>query len=362
MKALVDRIWRWPGSSEIDTHGKDMTEPSLNPPNQQIFTVEAVRGVAALAVTWFHLTNTYARDWVNYSGSNGWLGVDMFFVISGFIIPYSLHRSKYKLAYFPRFLLRRLVRLEPPYLISIALVLILWELAAHTPGFAGAPPNYSLGQILAHFLYLIPLTSYPWLNIVYWTLAYEFAFYILAGLLWPVLSHRSLFFTAILVACIQAIDIALRDQPTGAALLFFLGICCARKRLKLDPPWLSLSAAAVAVVALWWIVEPLVALVSFGTAFLIVFVDIPRLRILGFLGAISYSLYLLHVPIGGRVVNLGRRFIDGPFQELALSLVALAVSLVVATIFWRYVEEPAKRASKRVILGPLSTRLASENS
>jgi peptidoglycan/LPS O-acetylase OafA/YrhL len=338
-----------------------MTEPPLNPAGQQIFTVEALRGAAALAVTWFHMTNTYSLDWVRYSGFNGWLGVDMFFVISGFIIPYSLHRSKYKLAYFPRFLLRRLVRLEPPYLISIALVLILWELAARTPGFAGAPPTYSLGQILAHFLYLIPLTNYSWLNIVYWTLAYEFVFYILAGLLWPVLSHRSLLFTAALVACIQAIDIALRDQPTGAALLFFVGICCARKMLKLDPTWLSLSAVAIAIVALWWIVEPFVALVSLGTAFFIAFVDIPRLRVLGFLGAISYSLYLLHVPIGGRVVNIGRRFIDGPVQELLLSLVALAVSLLAATIFWKYIEEPAKRASKRVVLRAPFSRLASQS-
>jgi peptidoglycan/LPS O-acetylase OafA/YrhL len=360
MKVLFDRISRWPGSSQIDRHGKNMTESPLNPANQQIFTVEALRGVAALAVTWFHMTNTYSLDWVRYSGFNGWLGVDMFFVISGFIIPYSLHRSKYKLAYFPRFLLRRLVRLEPPYLISIAVVLILWELAARTPGFAGSPPTYSIGQVLAHFLYLIPLTNYPWLNIVYWTLAYEFVFYILAGLLWPVLSHRSLLFTAALVACIQAIDIALlREHVTGAALLFFVGICCARKRLKLDPPWLSLSAAVIAVVALWWIVEPMVALVSFGTAFFIAFVDIPRLRVLGFLGAISYSLYLLHVPIGGRVVNIGRRFVDGPVQEFFLSLVALAVSLLVATIFWKYVEEPAKRASKRVALSPPFARVAS---
>src|SRR5260370_25386335 len=133
-----------------------MTEPPLNPANPQIFTVEALRGVAALAVTWFHMTNTYSLDWVRYSGFNGWLGVHMFFVISGFIIPYSLHRSKYKLPYFPRFLPRRLLRLDPPYLISIALVLILWELAAPTPGFAGAPPNYSLGPTLRHFLYPIP--------------------------------------------------------------------------------------------------------------------------------------------------------------------------------------------------------------
>jgi peptidoglycan/LPS O-acetylase OafA/YrhL len=65
--------------------------------------------------------------------------------------------------------------------------------------------------------------------------------------------------------------------------------------------------------------------------------------------------YLLHVPIGGRVVNIGRRFVEGPVRELLLSIVALAVSLLAATTFWKYVEEPAKRASKRVALrAPIS--------
>jgi peptidoglycan/LPS O-acetylase OafA/YrhL len=345
----------------VDDGSRTVADGAINSGSQQIFTVEALRGIAALSVTWFHMTNTYSLNWVRHSGFYGWLGVEMFFVISGFIIPYSLHRSQYKLAYFPRFLLRRLVRLEPPYLMSIVLILLIWELAARAPGFAGAPPSYSLGQIFAHFLYVIPLTHYSWLNIVYWTLAYEFVFYILAGLLWPLLSKRSLLYTALFVAFIQAVDIAVSDKPTGAALLFFVGICCARKVLKLDTRWLSLTASVIAIVALYWIVAPVVAFIAFVTAFFIAFVDVPRIRILGFLGAISYSLYLLHVPIGGRVVNIGLRFIDGPFQELFLSLTALAVSLLVATIFWKYVEEPAKRASKRVALSPPFSRLASQS-
>jgi peptidoglycan/LPS O-acetylase OafA/YrhL len=334
------------------------TNPTAILRSEQIFTVEALRGVAALIVTWFHMTNTYSLGWARYSGFYGWLGVDMFFVISGFIIPYSLHRSQYEPIYFPRFMLRRLIRLEPPYLVSIALSLILLELGSRTPGFAGAAPSYSLGQVLAHFLYLIPLTSYTWLNVVFWTLAYEFVFYILAGLLWPFLSRRSLLLTALLVAVIQALDIVLRDHSTGAALLFFVGICCARKVLKLDSRWLTLAACGVSIIALGWIVEPAVALVALITALLIAFVDIPRFRILGFLGAISYSLYLLHVPIGGRVVNIGRRFIEGPVQEILLSLVAVAVSIAAAAIFWKYVEEPAKRVSKRVVLRSHALSLA----
>ncbi len=285
----------------------------------------------------------------------------MFFVISGFIIPYSLHRSQYKVAHFPRFLLRRLVRLEPPYLTSIALIVFIWELAARAPGFGGAPPSYSLGQIFAHFLYVIPLTHYSWLNIVYWTLAYEFVFYILAGLLWPVLAHRPLLYTAFLVAFIQAVKLPCSDKPMGAALLFFMGICCARKVLKLDALWVSFTASVIAIVALSWIVDPIVAFHRFPDRLLHCVrrcsahshPELPG----------SDLVFAVSPPrsVGGRVINIGRRFIDGPIHEFFLSLAALAVSLVVATIFCKYVEDPAKRASKRIALSPPYSRLASQS-
>jgi peptidoglycan/LPS O-acetylase OafA/YrhL len=49
----------------------------------------------------------------------GYLGVDVFFVISGFVIPYSLWGREYSLRQFPRYMIRRAVRLEPPYLASV---------------------------------------------------------------------------------------------------------------------------------------------------------------------------------------------------------------------------------------------------
>lgn len=65
------------------------------------------------------------------------------------------------------------------------------------------------------------------------------------------------------------------------------------------------------------------------------------------LGSISYSLYLTHVPIGGRVVNLGRRWIDGLEAEFALSVAALAVSITFAYGFMRLVERPAIQLARR---------------
>lgn len=70
----------------------------------KIAIVEVIRGLAALAVAWFHLTGTYPSGWVRASGSYGWLGVDAFFVISGFVVPYSIHRgfATYTVRDFPR--------------------------------------------------------------------------------------------------------------------------------------------------------------------------------------------------------------------------------------------------------------------
>ena len=157
---------------------------------EQSFSIEALRGVAALSVTWFHLTNTYQAGWVRSSGTMGWLGVEIFFVISGFVIPYSLHQSEYRSSNFPRFMLRRLVRLEPPYLASIALVVILTELSSRSPGFAGSA--FIIRADPSHILYVIPLTEYSWVNVVYWSLAYEFVFYLVIGALWPILCGNHL--------------------------------------------------------------------------------------------------------------------------------------------------------------------------
>ena len=55
----------------------------------------------------------------------GWAGVEVFFVISGFIIPFTLWQSGYRLKNYARFILKRIIRLDPPYLLSILLAIAL---------------------------------------------------------------------------------------------------------------------------------------------------------------------------------------------------------------------------------------------
>jgi len=72
------------------------------------------------------------------------------------------------------------------------------------------------------------------------------------------------------------------------------------------------------------------------------------------LGAISFSLYLIHVPVGGRVVNLGRRFVETELGELLLSAVALLVCLVTAYLFYIVFERPSQRLAAKLKYKPIS--------
>lgn len=88
--------------------------------------IDFLRGIAALAVCWFHLSGHYwvSEGALKASGQFGFLGVDVFFVVSGFVIPYSLYRAGYRLRNYPTFLLKRITRLDPPYIASIVFVLL----------------------------------------------------------------------------------------------------------------------------------------------------------------------------------------------------------------------------------------------
>jgi peptidoglycan/LPS O-acetylase OafA/YrhL len=72
----------------------------------------------------------------------------------------------------------------------------------------------------------------------------------------------------------------------------------------------------------------------------------PLLKPVAFVGTISYSLYLIHVPVGGRVLNLARRLpATWEYQYLAVAA-AFVVSIAFAWVFWRFVELPSQRWAK----------------
>ena len=338
--------------------------------HSRIYLVEYLRGLAALSVAWFHLTNQYAAGIspARISGSYGWLGVEVFFVISGFVIPLSLAKlqTRYTLRQFPQFMVRRVLRLEPPYLISVALVIFLWLISALFPFFKGAPFEFNFGQIFAHLFYLIPLTDFDWIQPVYWSLAWEFIFYIVMGLIFPTVGRDD----QNLTWCIAAIAVGLLTVSGFLpirVLLFIIGVALYRVELVSsfirEDQRVQLVSNLIVILISGLIISredmqiALVAISAAGLIHLFRRYEAPFFlhRWLIRLGACSYSLYLTHIPIGGRIVNLGRRFIDGALSEFILSMFALLVCLVFAWLFMLVVERPAIALSKTLGRKPLES-------
>lgn len=319
-----------------------------------IDVIDHLRGIAAVMVTWFHLTNGYGASWPASTGYYGWLGVEIFFVISGFVITLSLAAGDrpWSFRLYSEFMIRRIVRLEPPYLASIALTLALLWLSTLSSSFHGSLANPSVPQVLFHLAYLIPFTEYDWLQPIYWSLTYEFIFYLVGGVVIPLLMVGRKSWSFVGCAAVLAFAVLLGWVPP-LVMLFVIGVGACRLYLKLDHAGIATLVCLGAALVL--IHEGFDVQAGVGLAVGGLLANNARLSpiqgtsgaVLRWLGAISYSLYLIHVPIGGRVVNLGQRWLTTPIEHLSLSIFAFIICCAVATGFWWLIERPSIVAAVR---------------
>ena len=245
--------------------------------------------------------------------------------------------------------MRRAIRLEPPYLVSIVLLTGLALISARLPGFRGQPPSYSVPQLLSHVVYAPGLFGFAWINIVYWSLALELQYYLLIGWSFPLIAHSTVGIRVLTIVLFEILAflvpnelIVLHWMP-----LFALGILTFLYRQSmLSVRWYAISIV-IATACVLAIFGAEVAVVASATSLLIAFVDLSAPLLL-FLGSISYSLYLIHVPIGGRLINAMARYSLGPILTASLTLAAFAACILAAHGFCLSVEKPAKAFAHRV--------------
>ena len=321
---------------------------------QRHSALDVLRGVAALSVAWFHFTNGnpgFLPDGaLKGSGSYGWMGIEVFFVISGFIIPFALARSQYHISDYGVFLLKRVVRLDPPYLISIFAVIALGYASSAAPGFQGAPFHFSLPQLLLHLGYINVLFGYPWLNPVFWTLAIELQYYLLVGLLFPVLISRiaAVRWGAVSVLAGSSFILPASQFLCHWLVLFLLGIVTFQYRAAILGVRAYVAALTFLTVAGICIYGVAIAILGLATASVIAFAHLSHTHPLVFFGSISYSLYLLHVPVGGRVVNLSLKYVHSLPGKCVVLIAALISSIMAAWLLHRFVERPAQQWSSSI--------------
>jgi peptidoglycan/LPS O-acetylase OafA/YrhL len=347
---------------------------------RRLALVDALRGIAASGVVLFHLYYQNLKDaWaaplpepIHSIFRHGNLGVYVFFVLSGFVITLSATRDPPSPKLAGRFVLRRVLRLDPPYWATIALGVFFIAVSnvllhdRHLP--VPAP-----GNIISHLFYLQHLLGFDDIVPVFWTLAIEIQFYLLvvAGLLvdwwWArrglpkQLSPSFAIFLVFYLISVLAPEWV--DAHVSRALFltfwpsFFLGVVAFRVMESRTSWKTALALGAIAAISASMRADPTV-LTGVAT-FALFALAIHRRRIsqwsggglLQFLGRISYSLYLTHTLVGSRVVHLGLRLFPQPLvwpHVVALVSVGAIVSLVTAQIFYSLVERPSVNLSRRV--------------
>jgi peptidoglycan/LPS O-acetylase OafA/YrhL len=321
----------------------------------RIEVLDFLRGVAALAVALHHFCNVLDDGPIKAASYYGQLGVQVFFVISGFIIPYSLVRGNYELRNYATFVAKRIIRLDPPYIVTIAVIIALGVLSWYFPFQQGARFEVSWPQLLLHLGYVNTFFGYPWLSDVFWTLAIEFQYYLLMGLVFPVIfsSDARIRLGALAALCSLSFVITSGAFIFHFIFLFMMGIVICQLRIGMIGRGQCAALLAAAVVGNLVVGDVPSTLAGAAAVLAILFLRIGN-RIFFFLGSISYSLYLIHSPVGRRGMNVFIRATGADTQpeKYVAVLFAVGVSIVAAYLLYRFVERPSQRWSSALRYRP----------
>ncbi len=349
--------------------------------------LDALRGLAAVLVVFHHFYLTLPAPWLEIA--HGWLdwpglrpiiigrpAVILFFVLSGFVLTRSLQREA---ELFPvKFVMRRCLRIYPPFLAAIALSGLLFALIApvrpsmlsawFNAQWIGAPD----AAILARHAFAQAVGRDTTLDHPIWSLVHEFRFSLVLpfvfmairrwGLRNVLLSGGVASIAGFFAATQDAIDpsqhyggfLFVGGTPVGSVALtiyfsiyFLAGMAVAmrfescRRALVALPAWLFACACVASLMLLseW---NELAAAIGAVGAILIAAVWPFAHRWLAiwplqWLGRISYSLYLVHLPV---LLAVGH-VLSGRAPIVVILVFAFIAALGLAQLFWAWVERPA---------------------
>ncbi len=328
--------------------------------NKYFSTIDILRGVACMMVVFFHFSthNSYNGDYLSETnllrvvGSYGYLGVYAFFVISGFIIPYSLAQNNYKIKNSFIFLKKRMWRLWPAYFVSLLLVMLHTKLHS---SMWGIEFRIEWLKFFLHLIYLPSIFGYEWYNILYWTLGIEFQFYILMALAYPFFVHKHKIVRVVTLLLFALIYLFFQDgrYVTSQSALFVFGILAFMlytSRLSLLE-FLILMSLNVIFVQFQHANGPiLIAIVGVVTSLVIVYVNLD-FWIGKELGKISYSLYLTHgfIAVNALLFSLKIEYVkEYEWLRILVLVVSMIFSIALAYLYWFLIERPSQLKSKEI--------------
>ena len=349
----------------------------------RLHELDGLRGLLALYVAVYHLAAPLSQPgmalaWLHPLLEPAWFAVDMFFVMSGFVMAH-VHGAEFGAGYgspaLRRFFVARVARLYPVHLFALVVMAIgILPFVLHKPEFTSPDGRFAWTAGLASLLML----HGPWIaqrtwNYPAWSVSAEMHAYLVFPLLVPLIGRlRNAGAVALAAACtlvpfaVYQFGLAGETHPTNGWIvlarvvpLFAVGMAVYRFRSAA-----AMRSTAVACVA--FVLVPVLLLIPASSALAVLLAPILLLSTLGhpgvrgvlsrpgfvWLGAISYSLYMTHALVEMFGVNIAvRRFarswhidlVASPLASAALLLAAVGVAVLVGAATWRWIEVPGRR-------------------
>lgn len=321
----------------------------------RLLELDALRGIAAISVMIFHYSISQNAGKLGWEFRYGVTGVDLFFMISGFVITLSIQ----KIQKWQDFAVFRFARLYPTFwscLLITTLFLLFYE-----------PGSLTIAQFLANLTMFPVYFGIENVDQVYWTLLVEMIFYLWILIVWLVGGMRHIVTIGLVfmvgVVLLHALGsrfpavysfLTLKVQFLNHFPLFFTGILFYQLKFK-GFSWQYLVLIAVGMVAAFYLhdrggrsmyhtsaLEHNLLIASYHLLFLLFvlgklsFLVNPTLL---FLGKISYSLYLLHQYVGLHLIDTlnGSLGLNIYVAEMLTIAFIIGLSYLVTV----YVEDPA---------------------
>ena len=324
---------------------------------RRIAEFDGLRGLAALWVVYYHLR-----------GGWGFVAVDVFFVLSGYLITAIILRESGERGFLRAFYWRRGLRIWPIYYLLVLGAIVV---SPPPPGLAGYYLTYTQN---------VPRLWHGWSEWMSWapmehtwTLALEEQFYLIWPFLVMLVGRRAVPAVALAIAMgsvatrfARVEEFTLVGRCDGFALGGLLAALMATPRWqRWVPPaaWLAASAASVAVayIVVTGRSATNVAIVgaNCGTFAVVAAALFPsgtrplsflRVRPLVYLGTISYGIYLYHWPILQLCVRSAGRMEVGGFPLDWIVVPALSVAVAAAS--WHFIERPILQLKERFAYRP----------
>lgn len=324
--------------------------------------IQGLRAIAVLAVMIFHGN----KEWL----PAGFLGVDIFFVISGYVVSYSIINSNKKVD-IKRFYTSRIKRILPAYFFMLVIVTITASILFipednlfYKDSLVSATFFYS-NQYFANFGdYFAPLTDeLPLLHT--WSLSIEMQFYLLLPIFLLITPKKYLgvFFSILLILITTTNILFLSNEKQYFSLLvripeFIFGIVLAFYHPKISLSKTTNNALSVAGLLILSLTFLLMSPIDYpGIKFIIPSIGISLLIITNgsiinntlslspfiFIGNLSYSLYLWHWPI----LAFFRYYTESYNLDTFLIIFYIIVSILLSLISYYLIENPLRKKGTR---------------